>query len=72
MLDISQLSPEQIEVIQRYKDLYNRVGSLKIRMEILKQELTDAIKEISDLREKEHELFDNIEETITKNIENNG
>lgn len=72
MLDISQLSPEQIEVIQRYKDLYSRVGSLKIRMEILKQELTDAIKEISDLREKEHELFDNIEETITKNIENNG
>lgn len=72
MLDISQLSPEQIEVIQRYKDLYDRVGSLKIRMEILKQELTDAIKEISDLREKEHELFDNIEETITKNIENNG
>lgn len=72
MLDISQLSPEQIEVIQKYKDLYSRVGSLKIRMEIIKQELSDAIKEISELREKEHELFDTIEENITKNTENNG
>lgn len=72
MLDISQLSPEQIEVIEKYRDLYSRVGSLKIRMEILKQELTLAVKEITELREKEHELFDNIEETITKNIENNG
>jgi|LauGreDrversion4_2_1035121.scaffolds.fasta_scaffold745748_2 hypothetical protein len=72
MLDISQLSPEQIEIIQKYKDLYSRVGSLKIRMEILKQELSEAIKEISELREKEHELFDNLEQNITKNTENNG
>lgn len=72
MIDISQLSPEQIEIIQKYKDLYSRVGSLKIRMEILKQELSEAIKEISELREKEHELFDNLEQNITKNTENNG
>jgi hypothetical protein len=41
-------------------------------MEILKQELSEAIKEISELREKEHELFDNLEQNITKNTENNG
>jgi hypothetical protein len=72
MIDISQLSVEQIEVILKYKDLYTRVGSLKTRMEILKHELLVAVNEITELREKEKTLFEIIEEDISKNIENNG
>lgn len=64
MIDTSNLSPEQLEVIEKYREIYGRVGSLKIRIEMLKQELTDSINEINELRVKEADLF--------KNIENNG
>jgi regulator of replication initiation timing len=64
MIDTSQLTPEQLEVIEKYREIYGRVGSLKIRIEMLKQELTDSINEINELRVKEADLF--------KNIENNG
>jgi hypothetical protein len=64
MIDTSKLSPEQLEVIEKYREIYGRVGSLKIRIEMLKQELTDSINEINELRVKEADLF--------KNIENNG
>jgi hypothetical protein len=66
MLDISQLSPEQIQVIEQYKKLYAKVGELKIRIEILRDELSNSISELTELRAKEHELFNNIEN------ENNG
>jgi hypothetical protein len=46
MIDTSQLTEEQLELVGKYKALYDRVGSLKLRMEILKQELTDSIEEI--------------------------
>jgi hypothetical protein len=64
MIDTSKLSAEQLEVIEKYREIYGRVGSLKIRIEMLKQELTDSINEINELRVKEADLF--------KNIENNG
>jgi hypothetical protein len=64
MIDTSNLSPEQLEVIEKYREIYGRVGSLKIRIEMLKQELTDSINQINELRVKEADLF--------KNIENNG
>jgi hypothetical protein len=64
MIDTSQLTPEQLEVIEKYREIYGRVGSLKIRIEMLKQELTDSINQINELRVKEADLF--------KNIENNG
>lgn len=66
MLDISQLNPEQIQVIERYKKLYARVGELKMRIEILRDELSNSISELTELRVKEQELFTNIEN------ENNG
>ena len=66
MIDISQLSPEQIQVIEQYKKLYAKVGELKIRIEILRDELSNSISELTELRAKEHELFNNIEN------ENNG
>jgi hypothetical protein len=66
MIDTSQLTPEQLELVVKYRVLYERVGSLKLRMEILKQELTDSIEEIQQLRSQEEELFNNIEN------ENNG
>jgi predicted nuclease with TOPRIM domain len=61
MIDTSQLTEEQLELVGKYKVLYDRVGSLKLRMEILKQELTDSIEEIQQLRSQEEELFNNIE-----------
>jgi hypothetical protein len=61
MLDTSQLTPEQLEVIEKYREIYGRVGSLKIRIEMLKQELTDSINQINELRVKEADLFKNIE-----------
>jgi|688.fasta_scaffold152314_1 hypothetical protein len=64
MIDTSQLTPEQLEVIEKYREIYGKVGSLKIRIEMLKQELTDSINQINELRVKEADLF--------KNIENNG
>lgn len=66
MIDTSQLTPEQLDLVVKYRVLYERVGSLKLRMEILKQELTDSIEEIQQLRSQEEELFNNIEN------ENNG
>lgn len=66
MIDTSQLTAEQLELVVKYRVLYERVGSLKLRMEILKQELTDSIEEIQKLRSQEEELFNNIEN------ENNG
>lgn len=66
MIDTSQLTPEQLELVIKYRVVYERVGSLKLRMEILKQELTDSIEEIQELRSQEEELFNNIEN------ENNG
>jgi regulator of replication initiation timing len=66
MIDTSQLTVEQLELVEKYRVLYDRVGSLKLRMEILKQELTDSIEEIQQLRLQEEELFNNIEN------ENNG
>ena len=66
MIDTSQLTVEQLELVEKYRVLYDRVGSLKVRMEILKQELTDSIEEIQQLRLQEEELFNNIEN------ENNG
>ena len=66
MIDTSQLTEEQLELVGKYNALYDRVGSLKLRMEILKQELTDSIEEIQQLRSQEEELFNNIEN------ENNG
>ena len=64
MIDTSQLTPEQLEVIEKYREIYGKVGSLKIRIEMLRQELTDSINQINELRVKEADLF--------KNIENNG
>jgi len=64
MIDTSKLSPEQLEVIEKYREIYGRVGSLKIRIEMLKQELTDSINEINELRVKEADLFKNIENNI--------
>lgn len=61
MIDTSQLTEEQLELVVKYRVLYERVGSLKLRMEILKQELTDSIDEIKQLRSQEEELFNNIE-----------
>ena len=66
MIDTSQLTVEQLELVEKYRVLYDRVGSLKLRMEILKQELTNSIEEIQQLRLQEEELFNNIEN------ENNG
>lgn len=61
MIDTSQLTEEQLELVVKYRVLYERVGSLNLRMEILKQELTDSIDEIKQLRSQEEELFNNIE-----------
>lgn len=61
MIDTSQLTEEQLELVVKYRVLYERVGSLKLRIEILKQELTDSIDEIKQLRSQEEELFNNIE-----------
>ncbi len=50
---LDNLEPEQIELIQKYQAVYNRVQTLQTRMELIKADLEDALNELTSLRAEE-------------------
>lgn len=53
MIDISKLNPEQLEIIRRYQEIYNRVSNLQTRMTILETDLQNALQELEEIRNEE-------------------
>lgn len=53
MIDISQLDPEQLEIIKKYQSVYERVSNLQTRMNILETDLQIALQELEEIRNEE-------------------
>lgn len=53
MIDISQLDPEQLEIIKKYQTVYERVSNLQTRMTILETDLQIALQELEEIRNEE-------------------
>jgi chaperonin cofactor prefoldin len=53
MIDISQLDPEQLEIIAKYQAVYQRVQALQTRMTLIETDLQNALKELEEIRNEE-------------------
>lgn len=56
---LQNLEPEQIDFVNRYVKIHERILTLQTRMHLLETDLNNSIKELEELRELEKKYQQN-------------
>jgi len=56
---LKNYTEEQINFVEKYKDLYHRIETLQTRMSLVETDLNNALEELEQLRELEKKQIQN-------------